>query len=164
MSCMCYCAQNRAAASTRRAGLYSAAAIPCVSLPSGGAGARLEAAQAAMGGGSVRDRLGEASTLPRCVGGVPTTGRGRGRVALPATVARRSRAGRRARRSQDWPQDGGATVARRSPEERHARDGGATVAGRAPPAGGPRLSGDRSRMKSSARPVARRSHDRRGAW
>eukprot|EP00955_Chlamydomonas_euryale_P066200 359472-Chlamydomonas_euryale.AAC.9 len=71
--------------------------------------------------------------------GADGRGRGRGRVALSATVARRSHDGSRfRRRSRDGSRD----------------------AGLEPPAGGPRPSGDPSRMKSCARPVG--DHGR--AW
>eukprot|EP00955_Chlamydomonas_euryale_P082175 363682-Chlamydomonas_euryale.AAC.9 len=71
--------------------------------------------------------------------GADGPGRGRGRVALSATVARRSRDVSRFRlRSRDGSRD----------------------AGLGPKAGGPQPSGDPSGMKSCARPVG----DRRRAW
>eukprot|EP00955_Chlamydomonas_euryale_P075366 362298-Chlamydomonas_euryale.AAC.4 len=79
------------------------------------------------------------TALPGRGWGADGPGRGRGRVALSATVARRPHDGLRFwRRSLNGSRD----------------------AGLGPPAGGPRPSGEPSRMKSCARPVG----DRRWAW
>eukprot|EP00955_Chlamydomonas_euryale_P079342 363288-Chlamydomonas_euryale.AAC.7 len=104
----------------------------------------MQRASARREGGSTRKHMvwsGRCRTpsLPGRGWGADGPGRGRGRVALSATVARRSRDGSRfRRRSRDGSRD----------------------AGLGPPAGGPRPSGDPSRMKSSARPVG----DLRRAW